>query len=190
MAQSADLDVFNKISQQMRKYRGCGNHLSPGGIFNIEHWRCGALLRKYSFHNDVVDEGKRRILNVMFNAATQLTNWYLGLVSASPSPTFSASDTYASHSGWTEFTNYSQSNRVAWGNGTVSSPSTTVTNSSPATFDITGTGTLKGVMVTSNNTKGDSTSGSNNVLWSTANFSADIPVANGDQLKVTYSLAT
>jgi hypothetical protein len=45
-------------------------------------------------------------------------------------------------------------------------------------------GTVKGIFITSNNTK----SGTSGKLWSTALFSADVPVVNGDQLKITYTL--
>jgi hypothetical protein len=93
-----------------------------------------------------------------------------------------ASDTMGSHAGWTEFTSYSQANRVAWGPGAAGSQS--ITNGTPATFDITGSGTVKGIFVANQNTKG----GTTGTLWATALFPSDVPVVNTDQLKVTYTV--
>ncbi|MEK6884223.1 MAG: hypothetical protein AABY22_31625, partial [Nanoarchaeota archaeon] len=94
---------------------------------------------------------------------------------------------YASHAGWTEFTAYTQATRVAWGPGTAAAQS--VTNATPAQFDINASGTVKGVFIVNNNTKGDSTSDAVRKLWATALFSADVPVVNGDQLKITYTVS-
>jgi hypothetical protein len=154
------------------------------GKFKVEHWRNGNLFKNYDFNNDITNEGKNLIFDVMFNSATQILNgsWYIGLISNSGYSALAAADTMASHSGWTEFTSYSQANRVGW--GSIASASQTVTNTTPATFDITGTGTVKGIFVTSNNTKG----GTTGKLWSTALFSADVAVVNADQIKVTYTV--
>ena len=59
-------------------------------------------------------------------------------------------------------------------------------------FDITSAGTVKGVFlvggVAAENTKNDHTAGG--TLWATALFtSGDVVVANGDQLKVTYTIS-
>lgn len=153
--------------------------------FAVEHWRNGELLGTYPFLNDITNEGKNLIFEVMFHDGTQVSSssWCIGLISNSGYSALAAADVMASHAGWTEFTGYSQSTRVAWGPGAAASQQ--ITNSTPATFDITSTGTVKGVFITSQNTKG----GTTGKLWATALFSADLPVANGDQLKVTYTAA-
>ncbi len=121
----------------------------------------------------------------MFHDATQVasTSWYIGLISNSGYSALAAGDTMSSHSGWTEATGYTQSTRVAWGPG--ASSSQTTTNASPATFDMNATATIKGIFVNSNSTK----SGTTGTLWATGLFTADVPVNNGDQLKVTYSVS-
>jgi hypothetical protein len=121
----------------------------------------------------------------MFKDGTQIasTSWFGGLISSSGYSALSASDTMSSHSGWAEFTGYTQSTRVAWGPGTPASQS--ITNASPMTFDINATGTLKGIFITSNSTK----SGTSGKLWATGLFSADVPVVSGDQMKVTYTVS-
>jgi hypothetical protein len=157
-----------------------------GGKFQIEHRdKDGKLLGVYDMPNGIVNEGKDKILDVMFNDATAIANasWYIGLIDLSGYSAPAAADTMSSHAGWNEFTSYSEGTRVAWGSGAASSQSTT--NATPATFNISGSGTVKGVFITSNSTK----SGTSGLLWATALFSADVPVSNGDQLKVTYTVS-
>lgn len=152
---------------------------------HAELWRDGRCIDRFETHNGITNVGKNKILDDMFNDGTQTANssWYIGLIDASGYTALADTDTMASHSGWNEFTTYSEANRVAWGSGAAASQSTT--NASPATFNITGTATVKGVFVPTNNTK----SGTTGTLWSTALFSADVPVSNGDQLKVTYTVS-
>jgi hypothetical protein len=162
-----------------------GDFLKFKGAYVIDHLREGHFFRRYRILNDITNEGKNLIFDVMFNGTTQIANnsWFHGLISLTSFSALAATDVMNSHSGWTEFTSYSQSNRVAWGSGAAASQS--VTNSTPTTFDISSSGTVKGIFVTSNNTKG----GTTGKLWSTALFNADVPVVNGDQLKVTYTLS-
>lgn len=155
------------------------------GKFIIEHIRNGNVIGRYEFPNGVTNVGKNLLLDVMFKDGSQVasSSWYLGLIDNSGYSALSASDTMASHAGWNEFTSYSESTRVAWGPGAASSQTTT--NSTPATFNVNGSGTVKGVFCVSNNTK----SGTSGTLWATALFTADVPVVNGDQLKATYSVS-
>lgn len=133
--------------------------------------------------NGITNPGKNNILDTYFNGATQITstNWSIGLIDGTGTPSLASGDTLASHAGWTEFTNYS-GNRQTWGQGSAASQA--VTNASPATFNITATGTLYGIFVCS------AATGTTGVLWSTAAFTSPVPVTNGDQMKVTYTLAT
>jgi len=62
----------------------------------------------------------------------------------------------------------------------------------PVVFDITGSGTVKGLFlvggVANAQSKGDHTSGG--TLWATALFgTGDVPVNAEDQLKVTYTVS-
>lgn len=160
--------------------------LNPKGRVFVEHFdRFGRFKGRYQVPNGIVNEGKDEILDVMFNDATQTANnsWFIGLIDLSGFTALADTDTMSSHAGWNEFTSYSEANRVAWGSGAAASQSTT--NSTPATFNISGSGTVKGVLVTTNNTKG----GTSGLLWATALFAADVPVSNGDQLKVTYTVS-
>lgn len=134
--------------------------------------------------NDIVNQGRNDILDVMFSDGTQIASsgWYVGLISQSGYSALSNADTMASHGGWAEFTGYSNTTRPAWGPGDPSGQS--ISNATPVNFDINATGTLKGVFVCTNNAK----LGTSGRLWASALFTADNPVVSGDQIKVTYSV--
>jgi len=156
------------------------------GKFQVEHRdKYGRLKGVYDFLNGIVNEGKNLLLDVMFSDETPVgsASWYIGLIDNSGFSSLADTDTMSSHSGWNEFTSYSEANRVGWGPGAAASQS--ITNATAATFNITGSGTVKGPFITSNNTKG----GTTGYLWATALFSADVPVNNGDQLKITYTVS-
>jgi hypothetical protein len=180
------MSLNDKTSCQVTRGRGIEDGFLPAGKVIVEHMdKDGNLIKKYEFPNLVVNQGKNDILDVYFHDATQTasSSWFVGLISNSGYSAIAAGDTAASHSGWTEFTGYSESTRQVWGQGAPASQS--ITNASPATFSINATGTVKGAFVITNSTKG----GTSGKLWAAALFTADVPVNNGDQLKVTYTLS-
>ena len=118
----------------------------------------------------------------MFHGTTAIATWYIGLVDNSGFTAFAEADTMSSHGGWNEFTTYSESTRVEWTEDAAASKS--ITNSTVVTFNITGSGTLKGAFITSDSTK----SGTSGTLWATAAFGSTVPVVNTDQLKITYTV--
>lgn len=155
------------------------------GTYKAEHVdKDGNHKGWFDFPNGITNAGKNSILDTMFNGATQISSssWYLGLIDNSGTPTLASGDTLASHAGWTEATYYS-GNRPAWGQGSAASQQ--VTNSSVVTFTITGGGgTLYGIFICT------AATGTSGLLWSTAAFTATVPVVAGDQMKITYTLAT
>jgi hypothetical protein len=178
--------LFNIVKNYLIRQRGLDNKLGFNNHFFIEHWREGKLLGKYAVPNDIVNEGKNKILDVMFNGATQIANnsWFIGLINNAGYSAVAAGDTMSSHAGWAEATGYNEATRVAWGSGSAASQQ--VTNGTAATFTINATATLKGVFVVTNSTKG----GTTGVLWATALFASTVSVDSGDQLKITYTVAT
>jgi len=161
------------------------SRLSLSGRFIIEHRdRENDLKALFEVPNGIVDEGLNKILDVMFHAVSPITTWYIGLVDNSGFSAFSDSDTLSSHAGWSEFTSYTESNRVTWPEDAASSRS--ISNSTTADFSLNATGNLKGVFISSNNVK---TTGNTGTLWSTAAFSSVVATANGDTLKVTYTVS-
>lgn len=139
----------------------------------------GKLKWEKSADNAATDEGLNKLLDVMFHATTQITPWYIGLITGTG--TLAAGDTLASHAGWTEGTDYS-GNRKEWSEGAASGKS--MTNSSTVDFACSGAMTVKGAFLASAET------GTSGTLFCTAAFTGgDQVVGNGDTLKVTYTVS-
>jgi len=133
------------------------------------------------FENLVVNVGLDDILDKYFKGSAYTAAFYVGLTDGSP--TIAATDTMASHAGWTEVTAYSEATREALTLGTVSSQS--VNNSaSKASFSINASTTTGGAFVVTDNTKG----GSSGTLYGVGAFSSDRSLDDGDTLNVTVTL--
>jgi hypothetical protein len=134
--------------------------------------------------NVVTDVGSNDLLTNYFKGSAYTAAWYIGLASGS-SPTFATSDTAASHSGFTEFTAYSQTPRPTWTGGTAATR--TISNSgSQAVFSINGSGgTVGGAFLISNST----ISGTTGILYGAATLTSARTLASGDTLNITVSLS-
>jgi hypothetical protein len=155
------------------------------GRFVVEHRdRDDNLKAIYEFPNGIVDEGLNHILDTQFHGGTQVATWYIGLVNNVGYSAFADADTLSSHAGWAEFTSYTEANRVTWAEDAAATRS--ISNSTTADFSINASGNLKGIFVSSNNVK---STGNTGTLWSTAAFSSVVATANGDTLKVTYTVS-
>jgi len=139
--------------------------------------------------NLVVNSGIQYMAGTALTSVTQITSWYIGLVTGPGSgTTFAAGDTMASHAGWTEFTGYSQSTRVAptFATATTANPSVVTNSASVAVFSINAGGTVAGAFLTSGSAK----SGTSGTLFSGSDFTGgDRTVVNGDTLNVTYTFS-
>lgn len=134
-----------------------------------------------SIQNLVTTVGKNDLLDDYFTGSAYTATWYLGLVDGVSTPTYALTDTSASHSGWSENVAYSNANRPtpAWNAASAGSKATTAT-----AFNISGTATIAGTFLISNNSK----SGTTGVLYSAGSFTGgNKSVANGDTLNVTYT---
>ncbi len=174
---------------------------NPQGRFTVEHFRNGELMTTYNFPNGIVNEGKDSIFDVYFDAATQITVWYMGLVDNANYTAVAATDTYdnidQAGNGWDEFQTYTDTanagsalTRPVWNPDAASGQS--ISNGTQVTFDITGTATVKGLFICGGGagsaSKGDHAA--DGTLWNTALFDqGDTAVINGDQLKVTYTVS-
>ena len=159
------------------------------GRFLIECYDKDGLL-KWSAEesNLVVNVGLQYMAGTALTSTAQITTWYIGLYGAGASNTPAAGDTMASHAGWTEVTPYAGTRPTAtFAAATLANPSVVTNTASPASFAITGTATVGGAFLTSNNTAG----GSTGVLFSAADFQSpgDRAVVSGDTLNVTYQFS-
>jgi hypothetical protein len=154
------------------------------GKFKVEQIRDGKVIDTREIDNLIMNVGKNKLLDIMFNADTQITNWYIGLVDNASFTAFAAGDTTASHAGWVENEDYSETDRQVWDPGAASGQS--VTNGTAAVFSIdTDSITIKGIFITSLITKG----GATGTLWNGVAFGTALALNDGDQLKVTYTLS-
>ena len=135
------------------------------------------------FNNLVTTVGKNFALDTVLSGSGYTATWYLGLISltsygAGPA----AGDTSASHAGWTEDQNYSNSTRVTAAFASASGGSKALT--AALAFNINGSTTIKGAFLISNSTKG----GTTGTLYSAGLFTGgDKAVASGDTLNVSYT---
>lgn len=166
------------------------NGAAGGGVFHFECYdKDGNLKWEDTAKNLVTNQGLQDMNTKYFKGSGYTAAWYLGLVNASPSPSYAAGDTMASHSGWTETTAYSGSNRatVNFGTATTADPSVIDNDASQASFNITGTVTVAGAFLTA--TQDNSTN--TGVLFSVAGFESpgDRAVVDGDVLNVKYEFS-
>lgn len=126
--------------------------------------------------NTVTTAGKTDIVDKYLKGSSYTAAWYMLLKG---SGTISASDTLASHAGWTEITAYSGSRpSITW--GSTSSGSNT---SSGVAFSINGTATVAGAGICT------AASGTSGVLYNVANFGTARDVLSGDTLTVTMTIS-
>lgn len=164
--------------------------VAGGGVFRMQCFDAsGALKWEAEEHNLVVNVGLQDMNAKYFTGSSYTAAWYIGVYGAAGSNTPAAGDTMASHAGWTEVTDYSQSTRPAcsFGTPTTADPSVITNSGSPATFSINDTVTVGGAFLTSDNTKG----GTSGVLFSASAFESpgDRNVVSGDTLTVTYTFS-
>ena len=167
---------------------GVAAGVKGGGVFEVKCFDAdGNLKWEAKSHNLVVNVGLKDMNDKYFSGSSYTAAWYIGLYGAGASNTPAASDTMASHAGWTENTNYSQSTRPAcsFGSASTADPSVITNSASPAAFSINASTTIGGAFLTSDNTK----SGTSGILFSASDFSSpgDRSVVSGDTINVTYT---
>lgn len=170
--------------------RGTTEGIKGGGVFEVKCYDAdGNLKWEAKEHNLVVNVGLQDMNTKYFTGSSYTAAWYLGLYGSGSTNNPAASDTMASHAGWTEQTGYSQSTRPAcsFGTATTADPSVITNSGSPATFSINATATIGGAFLTSSNTKG----GTTGILFSAADFNApgDRSVVSGDTITVSYTFS-
>ena len=182
-AQSADNAVASFVANT-----GMQQATKAGGVFHIQCFdKDGNLKWEDSNHNLVVNEGLAYMNDTFFSGSSYTKSLYLGLITGPGSGTsYAATDTLASHGGWTEFTNYSGARKsVTMGSATSADPSV-ITTASAVSFTISSSGgTVAGAFLCT------VSSGTSGVLFSEADFQSpgDRVVVSGDTLNVTYTFS-
>lgn len=162
---------------------------SGGGVFTIQCFdKDGNLKWEDAAHNLVVNTGLQDMNTQYFKGSSYTGAFYMGLITGPGSGTsYAAGDTLASHSGWTEFTNYSGSRKaITFGTATTANPSVISNTASPSSFTISSSGgTVAGAFLCT------VSSGTSGVLFSEADFQSpgDRAVVAGDTLNVVYTFS-
>ena len=161
------------------------------GRWNVKAWESKAHeldgtspIAVAEFSNGITDEGIHHVLD-RFTDFTgpepTLAPWYAGLIDSSGFTGVDASDTMASHTGWTENQSYSESVRQTLSFGAAAARAI----SDSVSFSINATVTIQGLFVPSDNTKG----GTSGTLFSTALFSTPPALVSGNTLTANYTLS-
>jgi hypothetical protein len=166
------------------------NKAKAGGVFHVKCFdKDGNLKWEESSHNLVVNEGLQLMNDEFFIGSGYTAAWYLGLVDNSPSPSYAAGDTMASHAGWAENEDYSELVRqtCTFATASLADPSVVSNSGSPAVFSIDATATIAGAFLTTDDTKG----GTTGTLFSASTFQSPgaRSVVSGDTLNVTYEFS-
>lgn len=184
----------DKVNGAIERFSGFGEGAAGGGTFIFEaRDKDGNVKWTAEAKNLTTNQGRQDMNTKYFTGTTYTAAWFIGLVNNSPTPSYSVSDTMASHAGWVETTDYSGSNRATanFGTATSADPSvianTVASGGTVASFSITGTVTIDGAFLT--NTQDNSTY--TGILFSVAAFESpgDRSVVNGDTLNVTYQFS-
>ena len=157
------------------------------GIFTIQCFgQDGNLKWEEKNPNLVVNVGLQDMNAKYFAGSAYTAAWYLGLITGPGSgTTIAAADTLASHTGWTEYTDYTGNRKaVTFGAATLADPSVIDNSGAPNAFVITAPGgTVAGAFLASVDT------GTSGILFSASDFQSpgDRAVVAGDTLSVTYT---
>jgi hypothetical protein len=152
-----------------------------GGVYRlIVRGADGSLLADRELPNGVVDEALDHVLGVLFQSASQVDPWYIGLIDDSGFTNLANGDTLASHGGWSEFTGYTGS-RPEFVDGAVASGQVDNTGTK-ATFGINASGDVRGVFLCS------AASGTVGTLLSTA-VAAPVAVASEYSVEIAYTFS-
>jgi hypothetical protein len=140
--------------------------------------------------------GKELMLDTLLKGTSYtVVGPFLGLIGGA-SPTFLAADTMTSHSGWTEFTNYTVGGSAVRGTAVFGSatsaglsPANVTTSAASAiTYTITGAGgTVSGCFLVTGSGASSTQGNTSGTLYSAGAFTTAKITTAGDTVSVTYS---
>jgi hypothetical protein len=159
------------------------DHVGVAGKFMVTCRDSEGRIRwEDGFPNLVVTTGKNDLLNKYFLGSSYTAAFFVGLKGTG---TIAAGDTMASHAGWTEIIAYSNGSRPAFSPASSTAGSST-NSASPAVFNINGSATVAGCLITTSSVQSPGTAGT---LFSAADFASSRAVISGDTLTVTYTVS-
>lgn len=187
MDQASSQDV---VGATISRTVNSAEKVTAGGVFTVTCLDANGQVKwEENLKNLVVNQGLQDMNTQYFKGVSYTATWYIGLYGAAASNNPTATDTAASHPGFTEIVPYSNATRPAatFGTATTADPSVISNSASPAVYTINATATVGGAFLISDNTK----SGSAGVLFSASDFAApgDRNVSSGDTIQITYTFS-
>lgn len=102
-----------KIGGGLEAQNKSNGFVRPGVNWTLECVRDGEVIWTEKWHNLVTNSGLIYMLSVgLANSAAIKAPWYVGLIQTGMAA--AAADTFSSHAGWTEFSNYAESAHQLW----------------------------------------------------------------------------
>lgn len=157
--------------------------LALGGVFYLD--RCdlyGNVLSRHCAKNGLTTEGLNHALDVVARQGANST-WKIGLIDDEGFDAVDAADTMSSHAGWTEITAYDEATRPLWGPGVITGK--LAVNASYIAFNMNAAKSIKGMFLSSNNTKG----GTTGILLCTGIFDDAASMLPAERAKGFYRLS-
>ena len=176
----------DQVGGTVEQAGGTTEEMSAKGAFVIECVGADGQVKWVDIApNLVTNIGVQDMNNKYFTGSSYTAAWYVGLVNdKAANSTFSYGDTLASHTGWTENTQYTGNRKAAsFGAATLNQISNINNSSSAASFTMNATATIGGAFLANVAT------GTSGTLFSVSAFQSpgDRSVVSGDVLNVTYS---
>lgn len=140
------------------------------------------LCEWFEFKNASKTAGLNHVLETVFRGGAPIANWYTGLIDDTGFTGDPITDTAAVHGGWAELTTYTAGTRPAWTPGAASAGSVTI--GSAITLTTNADSMIRGIFVSSVNTKGSNTG----LLWATAVEPTARSILNGQQYQFFYTI--
>ena len=158
------------------------NQVSFAGRWAFERYTAGGILiAKQMSDNDIMLAAINNLFDEHFRNGDPASAWRIGLIGGAAAEVTTA-DTMSSHAGWSEDENYDEIARPAWQpNATVSQ---IIENNRGVVFSISIDTTIRGMFLTTDNTKG----GATGTLWSATVLDIAEEIASRQTLRIYYEL--
>ena len=188
------MNAVESANMSLASIAGMGESCQAEGVYTFKcfEYEGGPLLWEDTIENVVCTLGKNLMLQTsLTGSAYTVTGPYMGLISSVGYTAVAASDTMASHTGWTEAGSTNAPTfaaRVAPAFGTASAGA--ISTSSPTSFTMTGAGTLVGAFITYGTGAVTTLMSTAGTLLSAGAFTGgNQPVNSGNVVQVSYSLS-
>ncbi len=151
----AIVNVFRSASDGIYPFKGADMKASV--LYTMEHFdKYMEPLWRMDYHGLVPTAGLNKLIDACFKTGLASPAWYVGIIDGASTPVVSATDTMASHAGWVEYEDISNSTRPAFTAGTVAAGA--VDNSAArALFTISADGLVWGSFMVDEDTIGGNT---------------------------------